>query len=165
MFGPRPTARFDPHAPPPHVQRVGVMYLSYRAAVPGLTTAIAESFQSTRVVDRQAEDPWVVWWTPIRPLQLLDLASTWTTRAGGNQAMCSGDRRRAREWARAIHAQLDVDGITWTSSVLGAGRSVALWNRATDALPPLSDVNRPLADPALFPDVSQIADQLGYGLI
>lgn len=164
-YGPRARARFDLHSPPPRPQSAGVMYLSHKTAVPGLATALAETFQDTRAIDRSTHEPWAVWWTPRRPLRLLDLASTWMTRAG-NQALCSGDRRQSRRWARAIYTQLsDLEGVCWASSVLGAGRCVALWERAADAIPERPDVHRGLADPALLPPISSIARQLGYLLI
>ena len=84
-------------------------------------------------------------------LRLLDLGSAWLLRAGGTQAVCSGDRARAREWARSIHAGLggEVDGLTWPSSILGGGRCVVLWESAEDSMPTNPDLNLALADPGL----------------
>ncbi len=62
--------------------------------------ALAETFQLQRAIDVTTRQPCVVWWTSTRPLYLLDLASSWTSRAGGDQALCSGDRSAAQLWTR-----------------------------------------------------------------
>lgn len=140
------------------------MYVAQRGpGADALTTALAECFQASRVIDPIVGDPWLVAWTPVTPLMLLDLASAWTTRAGGNQALCAGDRRVARRWARAIYKQLaHVDGLCCPSSILGNGRSVALFDRASNAIPLRPDLHRPLADPALQPAIARAAARIGY---
>jgi len=167
--GPLATGRFDHHRPG---GEAGVMYAarrgSPRAGLDAFACAMAETFQLSRVIDVTTRQPWVVWWTPTTPLQLLDLGSTWTTRAGGNQALCSGDRGTSRSWARAIHAASRtwpgpvLDGLTWPSSVVGPGRSLVLTEAAADAIPPRPDVLRPLADPGLGPAVQRAAARIGY---
>ena len=170
--GPLPTGRFDHHvvrrnrsgSPP------GVMYATRRGDPPApldaLSCALAETFQATRVIDTSSRDPWVVWWTPARPVHLLDLGSTWLARAGGNQALCSGERSISRSWARSIHAASSwpapVDGLTWPSSVLGPGRNVVLFESAADAVPYRPDVLRMLADPGLGPAIERVARSIGY---
>lgn len=131
-----------------------------------VTTVVAEVFQASRVIDPTTGAPWLVAWAPVRPLRLLDLAGSWTTRAGGNQALCSGDRKTAQRWARAIFEQLpDLDGLTWPSSVIGTGRNVALFDRHPTAVPTNPDWHRPLADPGLRTALIRTATGLGYGLI
>jgi hypothetical protein len=171
--GPLGRARFDHHPEPFATDRAeGVMYLASASKtrggqlVSGLETALAESFQDTRVIDRNRANPWCVIWTPTRPLNLLDLDSRWTARAGGNAALTSGPRDVSREWARAIHTQLpDLDGLTWRSSVLTVGQAIVLFERAKDTLPNLPDLNRSLADPAMHGPVTSCAANVGYLVI
>lgn len=167
MFGPTAIGRFDPHLPPPRAQDRGVMYVAQRGpGADALTTALAGCFQASRVIDPIIDEPWLVAWTPERPLVVLDLASAWTTRAGGNQALCAGDRRVARRWARAIYEQLtDLDGLCWPSSVLGIGRSLAMFDRGSSAIPLRPDLHRPLADPALQPAIARAATRIGYSAL
>lgn len=166
--GPLPTARFDHHQPG---DSASVMYVARRgdppAALDALSCALAETFQVTRLIDTATRDPWVVWWTPSRAVRLLDLSSTWLTRAGGNQALCSGDRRMSQTWARSIQAaakqwRAPVDGLSWPSSVLGSGRNAVLTEAAADAVPYRPDVLRPLADPGLGPAIERAAWSIGY---
>lgn len=167
--GPLASGRFDHHQPGVPAK---VMYLARRGDPPtrmdGLACALAETFQMSRVIDVTTRQPWVVWWMPTRPLRLLDLGSTWTSRAGGNQALCSGDRGTSRSWAREIHAAgpkwpgPTLDGLTWPSSVVGPGRSVVITERAADAVPYRPDLLRPLADPGLGPAVQRAAEMAGY---
>ena len=141
------------------------MYLATKAEVDPLTTAVAECFQVSRVIDRSYGDPWIAIWTPARPLRLLNLASTWTLRAGDNQALCAGDRRIAKQWGRAIYEQIEpLDGLQWPSSVLGAGLAVALYQAAEDVIPARLDLHRPLADPALASALARSATAIGYAL-
>lgn len=168
--GPLWSARLDPHE---QNQRSGnpgvprVIYAAARSRYPILDTCVAEASQASCVIDVEANEPWFALWTPTRELGLLDLASAWTLRAGGTQAICTGDRRRSRQWARAIHAQFGngLDGLTWPSSVLGGGRCVVLWDRAEDSTPTHPDFNRPLADPALLRPLAQVAVRLDYRLV
>lgn len=50
-FGPT-SSRFDPQDPPPHLQSRGVTYLAA-----DLSTALAERFQDTRVINRRRGAP------------------------------------------------------------------------------------------------------------
>jgi hypothetical protein len=59
----------------------------------------------------------------------------------------------------------DLDGMTWRSSVLGAGQSIVLFERALDAVPNLPDLNRSLSDPALLGPISTAADHIGYQVV
>ncbi len=143
--GPLPTGRFDHHRPG---VTAGVMYLASRSEPPmkmdAFSCALAETFQLQRVIDVTTRQPCVVWWTSTRPMYLLDLASSWTSRAGGDQALCSGDRSAAQLWTRKIHTAFPtLDGLTWPSSIVGPGRSVAITERAKDAIPHRPDLLRP----------------------
>lgn len=167
-FGPLRSGRFDPHKPPPQEQERGVIYACAAGndGVSGLETAVAEVFQDARFIERFDRERWAVIWQPQRELRLLDLDSRWTLRAGGNRALTAGSREISRRWARSIYEQLsELDGLTWRSSVLGRGRSVALWERALDALPQRPQFNRALSDPALYGRLAQIAERIGYEIL
>lgn len=98
----------------------------------------------------------------VGPLRLLDLDGGWVTRAGGNQAIRTGLRSRAREWSRAIYRHHpDLGGLAYSSSVWGPGRCVALWERAEGSFPPAPATSRTLDDPPLAPAVSSAALKLG----
>lgn len=130
------------------------------------TTAIAEYFQDDRgtvgPVDRRRHGVAVSAFELAAPVQLLDLGSGWVTRAGGNQAICSGARSRSRAWARAIHgAHPTVSGLYHPSSIWGPGRCIALWERAAAAIPAGCTLHRTLADPALDGPVASAALDLG----
>lgn len=98
-FGPISTCRFDPHpdGPPRHHPGVRVMYTA--ASLP---TAVAEVFQTTRVVDGRHGAPAAVAFRLNRPVQLLDLSGGWPLRAGAAHVINTGRRAAARSWASAI---------------------------------------------------------------
>lgn len=130
---------------------------------PALWTALAETFQETRVIDTRDGEPYLVIWRPTRALRLLDVTSGWTTRASGNQAICSGDRRQARRWARKIYSTYtEIDGIVYMGASYGPGRAVALFDRGADSLPRHPLLHRALADPAVMPLLEPAAAALGY---
>lgn len=161
--GPLATARFDPHpvptgGEPQQAAGYGVLYSAL-----SLRTALAEAFQSTRVVDRHTGAPFLAVFRPVRPLHLLDLAGTWPTRAGASQAIASGSRERARAWAREIFAAYpDVDGLWYRSSMDSGAPAVCLWERAAPAMPAQPWVHLPLRSPALGLPVARACRQLGY---
>jgi hypothetical protein len=129
-------------------------------------TCVAEVFQETRVIHRAANDPALVSFAITRPLRLLDLTGTWPTRAGASMAINSGTRARARRWARAIYAAYpDLDGLWYASSMYANAGSVALFERAEDALPRTPTFHRRLDDPVMDAVMRNVAFTLGYGLI
>jgi hypothetical protein len=169
-LGPFGNMRFDHHSPPRRRQGRAIFYSAVRRprgiGVPALETCLAEAFQDGRTIDTSDRDPWVVEFTPVRPIYLLDVTSAWTTRAGGNQAICSGARPAARRWARAIYEDYpDVEGIHYAASTYGPGHCVALFERARDAIPVTPNLHQPLSHPGLRSTLDQIADLLGYGLV
>jgi len=162
FYGPIPAGRFDHHLEPRREQGRGILYACIASeGVSGLEAAIAETFQDSRFIERFDRERWAVIWTPERPLTLLDLDSHWTTRAGGSRALTAGSRKVSQRWALAIYEQLeDIDGLTWRSSVVGHGRCVALWERATDSLPEHPGFNRALLD-----HLEEIAERIGYEIL
>jgi hypothetical protein len=132
---------------------------------PALEACLAESFHDTRMIDPGDRDPWLVSFSPTRALRLIDVTSTWTTHSNGTQAISSGRRDRAREWARAIYDDYpNIDGIHYTAAHYGPGHGVALFERADDAVPPNPHFHRPLSSPGLQGVLDDIAGILGYGL-
>lgn len=163
-FGPL-GGRFDPHEPGadgrPRAQERAVLY----AARSGVT-CLAELFQDTRVIDREAREPWLVAFRVARPLALLDLTGSWPTRAGASMALSTGPRPRARRWARAIHAAYPaIEGLWYPSSMHGNRPCLALWGRGADALPETPTFHRPLSDATLLTPLKNAAEELGYLLI
>jgi hypothetical protein len=170
-------ARFD-HQPPPariHPSR-GVYYAAPTLrdrkdqAVPILRTCIAEVFRDRGVIELSRDDPYFVLFRTVRPLRLLDVAdSDWISLAGGNASISSGLRSTARDWSRAVYrtykAADAVDGIHYTCSNVPVGRSVFLFERAEDALPPRPQAHLPLTHPALRPEIEAYASQLDLFLV
>lgn len=174
LGGPRPTqwngfrrlgpTRFDHHPPPrrSHPTR-RILYAAHGDEA--FTAAIAECFQgeSGRMgpIDAGRGAPAVTVFGLRDDVVLLDLDSGWVTRAGGNQAIRTGPRARAREWSRAIYrAYRHIAGVAYGSSVWGPGRCVALWERAEPALPDTPEATRLLSDPSMGPPLARAAVQL-----
>lgn len=130
------------------------------------TTVLAEYFQDDRgtvgPIDRRRNGVALSAFELAAPVQLLDLGSGWATRAGGNQAICSGPRSRSREWARTIYdTHPTVAGIYYPSSTWGPGHCIALWERATPAIPEHCVLHRRVDDPTLDDAVAVAAMDLG----
>ena len=89
-YGPT-SARFDHHLEPARVQDRAILYASTQAP-----TCNVEVFQETRLIDRTRNEPWLVDFEVEREVSLLDLTSSWVTRAGASGAIDSGPRPRAR---------------------------------------------------------------------
>lgn len=162
-------SRFDHHTLPrrEHPRR-SVMYLTI--GTEAFTAAIAEFFQDdgggVGPIDRTLRRPAVTLARLQAPVSLLDLDSGWITRAGGNQAIGSGSRARARAWARAVYrCYPDLDGLAYHSSVWGPGRCVVLWERARRSLSSTPLASRTLDDPLLAPALAEAAEQLGAVLL
>ena len=78
----------------------------------------------------------------------------------------SGPRPRAQRWSRHIYdAFPDIDGLYYPSSMHGNQPSVALYERAKNAMPVAPSFNRLLSDPALLNVIRAAAHNIGYGLL
>jgi len=163
-FGPT-SSRFD-HHPLPRRQHP-TRRIAYAAlGLTAFTAAIAEHFQlaggAVGPLDLDRHHPTATVFDLALPLTLLDLDTGWVTRAGGNQAIRTGPRGVARDWARAIHRHhKEVDGLVYGSTVWGPGRCLALWERATPAFPEAPTATRQLNDPGLRGAVLAAAAELG----
>ena len=88
---------------------VGDRQVLYAAS--SITTAIAEAFGATRVIELSRDGPYIAGFRLTRAIRLLDLASDWPTRAGASQAISSGRKDVARAWARAIFDEYDNEAL------------------------------------------------------
>lgn len=163
-FGPT-SARFDHHLPGPdgeaRQQDRGILYLALDGP-----TCIAEAFQKARTIDRKSGDPWLAGFRIRRDVALLDLTGTWPTRAGASMKIGSGPRPTAQRWSRAIYeAYPEIEGIYYGSSMRANEPCVALYERATDALPDRPLFNRSLDDPTWLEVLRNTAAELGYLLV
>lgn len=89
------SCRFDPQPLPPGPSEEGVRY-----AAAAVETALAETYQAGRLIDRHIGAPYLVALALARDLALLGTGGPWPTRAGASQALNSGRRDTAR--ARAV---------------------------------------------------------------
>jgi hypothetical protein len=116
-----PTTSRDHHSPPRRVHPTRcIAYLTYGAQ--RFVAALAEYFQDANggvgPIDRSNGLPAITQFELAADIQLLDLDSGWVTRAGGNQAIISGRRSRARDWAQAIYSEHPtIQGVAFGSSV------------------------------------------------
>jgi hypothetical protein len=146
FFGPM-QSRFDHHDPPPKVDPAkGILY-----AADHPTTSLAETFQSSRIINRTSRSPRLVVFKVVRDIVLLDVTGLWPTQAGASMATSSGPRPRAQKWSQAIHAAYSgVEGLFYGSSMHRNQPCVALYERARTALPAVPSLDRALDDAALL---------------
>jgi RES domain len=162
--GPIDSARFDHHLDPPSVQDRGILYAA--AGYDAIATCLAEVFQDTRLIDTRRNEPWLAAFALVEDVSLLDLSGKWPTVAGASANINSGPRPRCRRWSRTIYyAYPNLMGIYYASSMNGNEPAVALYERASKALPHLPVFNRPLSDAPLLISIERIASELGYDLI
>jgi len=164
-FGPL-NFRWDHHvataAGGPVEQARGVFYAATDA-----TTCLAEVFQATRRVDRVYQAPWLVVFKTQGPLVLLDLTSDYPAQVGASMAIHSGNRHRARAWARDLYdAYPGAQGIRYASAACGGAPAFALTERALRAplLPAHPEFHRALADDILLDPLKHAAQSIGYAL-
>jgi hypothetical protein len=160
-FGPLASARLDPHPLPTEDHPgYGVLY-----AATELYTALAEVFQTNRLINTHTGAPHLTGWTPTRSLQLLDLTDTWPIRNHASAALTAAPRPTCRAWARAIHSQWpDLDGLL-SPSTMTATPTITLWEPSASAIPRRPDFSRPLNHPMLWTLVHLAAARIGYDLI
>lgn len=164
------TSRFDHHEsdPPQEHPGRGIIYVAPAiagvggAVYPALKLCLAECFRDQSAVNLTRNQPHFAVFETERPLRLLDLAdSDWVLEAGANGAISSGPRDRSREWARAIYeAYGDIDGLLYPSSNAPQARNVALWERASDALPARATLHKPLNDLGLRGAIEEYSGQM-----
>ena len=162
-YGPVSSARFD-HLDPPGVQERGILYAA--AGDDAIATCLAEVFQDTRLVDTRRNEPRLAAFALAEDVSLLDLGGKWPSVAGASANINSGPRPRCRRWSRTIcDAYPKLMGLYYASSMNGNEPAVALYERASNALPRLPLFNRPLSDATLLVPLENKAAELGYDLI
>ncbi len=130
-------------------------------------TCLAETFQSTRRIDRAFHSPWLVVFETASPLLVLDLTGDFATRMGTSMAIHSGSRERARAWARDLYeAFKDIQGIQYASSMNGGAPAFALNERALKlpVFPAHPLFHRALSDDVMLDPLKHAAQALGYAL-
>jgi hypothetical protein len=162
-YGPLPSARFDPHPPPPGLHPTErVLY-----AASNLVAALAERFQKGREIRRhQPVEPVVYAWTPTRPLRLLDLTGRAATRLGASHTISAGPKDVTRSWARALRATWPTaDGLFYSSAMTGEP-CFALWAPAQNSFPAAPAFSALLSHPATSWNnlLRAAAAQIGYDL-
>ena len=145
------------------MQSRGMLYAT--SGPDAILAALGEVFQETRVIDRRRNEPWLAAMDLAATVQLLDTSGDWPVRAGGNMAINSGHRSKARAWSRVIYdSYADAQGIWYPSSITNR-ECAALYERASGALPPAPAFNERLDSPKLLAALSQLADTLNYDLV
>jgi hypothetical protein len=161
-FGPIRSCRFDPHPDGPAIDHpgIGVLY-----AAGNLHTALAEVFQTTRVIDCVTGAPAASAFRLQRTAKLLDLTGDWPLRSGASHVINTGRRSVTRAWARAFVAVWPgIEGLRHTSSMTG-NACMTLYGPAADALPIWPDHTFPLADPVYRDWLLVAADVIGYDIV
>ena len=159
-------SRFDHHLPDslgnPQPQAHTVLYCAEH-----YLTALAESFQQFRRIDRFRRTPWLAIFDLTRDGDLLDLTGVLPTQLGASMALNNGSRQRARLWARVLYAAYPTCvGFYYSSSMHRNQPCIVFNDRAMTLgiLPPHPRFNRPLADPVLLPLLNEGARYLNYKL-
>jgi len=163
-YGPISSARFDHHLDSPGVHDRGILYAA--TGNDAIATCVAEVFQDTHLVDTGRNDPWLAAFALVEDIALLDLGGKWPTEAGASANINSGPRPRCRRWSRAIYAAYPgLVGLYYASSMNANQPAIALYERASKALPSVPVFNRSLSDAPLLIPLKNIATGLGYDLI
>ena len=157
-YGPVETMRFDHHEEPVREQDRKILYGASRIPI-----CIAEFFQVGRMIDRDRSEPWLVGFTVVRDVTLLNLCGTWPTRAGASMAINTGRRDRARQWSRAVYdAYPHVEGLWYPSSMYANQPAFAFYERAERSLAETPFFHMPLSAPGLYAALDGIAREIGY---
>ena len=165
FFGPT-AARFDHHLPDAKgyacEQERGVFY-----AATDIVTALAETFQHRRTVNRRTDRPWLVSFRLSRELTLLDLTGTFPVSVGGSLKLVTGPALYAQNWSRGFYgAYPQIEGLYYPGSLTNRP-VVALYERALrlDPFPATPEIHRALDDPLLLEPIRNACRTLGYDLL
>jgi hypothetical protein len=158
-FGLLASARFDHHPEPWQLhESCGILYAASR-----IKTCVAEVFQEKRTVNTREREPWLVGFSLLEGLSLLNLTGDWPTRAGTSMNINSGPRPKSRRWSRAIHAAYpEVVGLLYASYMHANQPAVAFYERAAEAITPNPEIHIPLSHPGLAGGLEEMAKELGY---
>lgn len=145
------------------LQKRGIYYAAVDAK-----TCLAEVFQDTRRIDRAFQSPWLVVFKTVQALELLDLRGDFATRMGASMSIHSGNRARARGWARDLYeAYPQLQGILYAASMQSGAPALALNERALKPgplFPAHPEFHRALADDVMLDPLKDVAQAVGYAL-
>ncbi|MGP9728152.1 RES family NAD+ phosphorylase [Glutamicibacter sp. AOP3-A1-12] len=161
-YGPIKAFRWEPHPVPVNVHPgIGVSYTT-----PSYVTAFAEVFQTVRAISFDKSRTLSAW-SPIRPLQLLDLTtSTWLLRHRASASLNGQPKNVCRAWAKEINLQLGagIDGIYVNSTMVGMPM-VVLFSRARTAFPMAPAFSRNLTHIDVLTMARKASVQLGWPIV
>lgn len=145
-----------------HEQDRGIIY-----AATDIVTALAESFQLKRAVNRAANQPWLVSAQSSCDLSLLDLTDTFPVRAGGSMKLVSGATAYSQNWSRAFYECYPaIHGLYYPSSL--TNRPVMGLYEHASSLDPFEfppRFHRALNDALLLEPLRNACREIGYDLI
>ena len=131
-----------------------------------IPTCLAEVFQATRLIDRQARDPVLSGFTLAAQLTLLDLTGPFATAIGASMAIHAGPRPRARRWAQQLYeAYPEIDGLLYCASMYGNAPAVALFERGARAIPQRPVFHRELRDAVMANILTETGRVIGYEVV
>ncbi len=167
FFGPT-TSRFDHQLRDgkgrAQVQDRGIMYLA--TGPKAIPTCLADVFQATRLIDRNARDPVLSGFRLAAPLVLLDLTGPFATAIGASMAIHAGPRPRAQRWAQQLYAVYpDIDGLLYCASMYGNAPAVALFERGARAIPKRPVFHRELRDTLMAGVLTETGRAIGYAVV
>ena len=141
-------------------QERGVLY-----AATSIPTALAETFQRRRRIDRTRRQPWLAAFRVVRPIRLLDLPGLFCVRAGASAKLITGPFRHAQNWSAGFYdAYPSLDGLYYRSSLTN-DPTVVLYERAASAMPQTARFNRALVDASWHGALVIAAQQIGYEVV
>ena len=135
-------------------------------AATDIVTALAETFQHRRTVNRPADRPWLVSFRMTREPRLLDLTGTFPVSVGGSMKLVTGPALYSQNWSRGFYdAYRQIQGLYYFGSLTNKP-VVALYARALqDPFPTTPVVHRALDDPLLIEPRRNACRTLGYDLL
>lgn len=129
-FGVTGTNRFDDPA-----RRFGVVYASASFRGAFAETVVATGVRS--ITAQALADRVYSQLVPVRALRLVDLTGPGLLQIGSDARLASGDYHVAQRWSRALYTHPSVvDGLCYPARRDPSCTSVALFDRAADALDP-----------------------------
>lgn len=136
-------------------------------AATDIVTALAETFQHRRTVNRRMDRPWLVSFGLSCELRLLDLTGTFPVSVGGSMKLVTGPALYAQNWSRGFYdAYPRIQGLYYPGSLTNRP-VVALYERALrlKPFPATPVVHRALDDPLLIEPLRNACRTLGYDLL
>lgn len=159
-----PLSRFDHHrrdasGHPFEQEDRGVLY-----AATDIPTALAETFQRYRRINRARRQPWLASFRLAEPITLLDLTGSFCVQAGASAKLITGPFVHAQNWSQGFYDAYSIAGLYYRSS-LTQQPNVVLFERGASSLPDRAEFNRALNDAAWHHALVRAAQQIGYEIL